>query len=109
MLEMGYLTQEQLRVLCPDTKNFVVAQQVIYQGTVNSSVVRAAEVFSTWHLMDRWWERSPNPAMALYSLRHGEQDRTYYRVCCRGSAGEQVFDLYHDAVTNQWVLDVAHD
>jgi len=30
-------------------------------------------------------------------------------VCCRGSAGEQVFDLYHDAVTNQWVLDVAYD
>src|SRR5258705_11922599 len=45
MLEMGYLTQEQLRVLCLDTKNFVVAQQVVYQGTVNSSVVRAAEVF----------------------------------------------------------------
>ena len=45
MLEMGNLTQEQLRVLCLDTKNFVVAQQVVYQGTVNSSVVRAAEVF----------------------------------------------------------------
>jgi hypothetical protein len=24
-------------------------------------------------------------------------------------AGEQVFDLYHDAVTLTWVLDVAHD
>ena len=36
---------------------------------------------------------------------HGAQDRT----SCRGPAGEQVFDLYHDAVTNQWVLDVAHD
>ncbi|MGZ3679800.1 MAG: JAB domain-containing protein, partial [Ktedonobacterales bacterium] len=45
MLEMGYLTQEQLRVLCLDTKNYVVHQQVVYQGTVNSSVVRAAEVF----------------------------------------------------------------
>ncbi len=44
-LEMGYLAQEQLRVLCLDTKNYVVAQQVVYQGTVNSSVVRAAEVF----------------------------------------------------------------
>jgi hypothetical protein len=22
---------------------------------------------------------------------------------------EQVFDLYHEAVTNQWVLDVAHN
>jgi hypothetical protein len=27
----------------------------------------------------------------------------------RGTAGEQVFDLYHDSVTNLWVLDVAHD
>ena len=45
MLEMGYLKQEQLRVLCLDTKNYVVAQQVVYQGTVNSSVVRVAEVY----------------------------------------------------------------
>ncbi|GAC1452829.1 MAG: DNA repair protein RadC [Ktedonobacterales bacterium] len=45
MLEMGYLVQEQLRVLCLDTKNYVVHQQVVYQGTVNASVVRAAEVF----------------------------------------------------------------
>jgi hypothetical protein len=30
-------------------------------------------------------------------------------VCCRGPAGEQVFDLYHDTVTNKWVFDVAHD
>ena len=45
MLEMGYLAQEQLRVVCLDTKNYVVAQQVVYQGTVNSSVVRVAEVF----------------------------------------------------------------
>jgi DNA repair protein RadC len=45
MLEMGYLSQEQLRVLCLDTKNLVVHQQVVYQGTVNTSVVRAAEVY----------------------------------------------------------------
>jgi DNA repair protein RadC len=45
MADMGFLPQEQLRVLCLDTKNFVVHQQVIYQGTVNSSVVRIAEVF----------------------------------------------------------------
>jgi DNA repair protein RadC len=45
MGEMGFLPQEQLRVLCLDTKNFVVHQQVIYQGTVNSSVVRIAEVY----------------------------------------------------------------
>lgn len=45
MLEVGYLAQEQLRVLCLDAKHYVVAQQVVYQGTVNSSVVRVAEVF----------------------------------------------------------------
>lgn len=44
-VEMSYLTQEQLRVLCLDTKNYVVHQQMVYQGTVNTSVVRAAEVF----------------------------------------------------------------
>jgi DNA repair protein RadC len=30
---------------CFDTKNYVIHQQVAYQGTVNSSVVPAAEVF----------------------------------------------------------------
>jgi len=45
MLEMAYLAQEQLRVICLDTKNHVIAQQVVYQGTINSSAVRAAEVF----------------------------------------------------------------
>jgi DNA repair protein RadC len=44
-LEMGYQPREQLRVLCLDTKNYVVAQQLVYQGTVNSSAVRVAEVF----------------------------------------------------------------
>jgi DNA repair protein RadC len=32
-------------VLCLDTKNHVIAQHTVYQGTVNASVVRAAEVF----------------------------------------------------------------
>lgn len=45
MFEMAYLAQEQLRVLCLDTKNHVIAQTVVYQGTVNSSAVRVAEVF----------------------------------------------------------------
>jgi hypothetical protein len=39
----------------------------------------------------------------------GARDRTSYRVCCWGPAGAQVFDLYRDAVTLTWVLDVAHD
>jgi DNA repair protein RadC len=45
MPEMGSMAQEQLRVLCLDSKHTVRAQQVIYQGTVNSSAVRVAEVF----------------------------------------------------------------
>ncbi len=45
--EMQSLTQEQLRVLLLNTRNKVVGQRVIYQGTVNSSAVRPAEVFRT--------------------------------------------------------------
>ena len=43
--EMASLAQEQLRVLLLNTKNLVVGQRVIYQGNVNSSMVRTAEVF----------------------------------------------------------------
>ena len=42
--EMQDLAQEQLRVLLLDTKNHVIAHRVIYQGNVNSSMVRPAEV-----------------------------------------------------------------
>jgi DNA repair protein RadC len=45
MGEMGFLTQEQLRVLCLNTKHFLVHQQVIYVGTVNGSNLRVAEIF----------------------------------------------------------------
>jgi hypothetical protein len=45
--------------------------------------------------MDRWWVRPTNPATAVYLIHHSEQDRMYCRVCCRGSAGEQVFDLHY--------------
>jgi DNA repair protein RadC len=44
-LDLGFQSQEQLRVLCLDQKSRVVAQHTIYQGTVNASLVRAAEVF----------------------------------------------------------------
>ena len=43
--EMGVLAQEQLRVLLLDTRNHVLGQRVIYQGNVNSSMIRPAEVF----------------------------------------------------------------
>lgn len=42
--EMAPLAQEQLRVLLMNTKNEVVGQRVIYQGNVNSSMIRPAEV-----------------------------------------------------------------
>ncbi len=43
--EMALLDQEHLRVLHLDTKNHVTRVNEIYVGNVNSSVVRAAEVF----------------------------------------------------------------
>ena len=42
--EMSQLAQEQVRVLLLNTKNRVVGQRVIYQGNVNSSMIRPAEV-----------------------------------------------------------------
>jgi DNA repair protein RadC len=45
MMEMAYLDHEEMRVLALDTKNGVVGNHKVYQGTVNSSVLRAAEIF----------------------------------------------------------------
>src|SRR6266568_4147069 len=42
---MAHLDHEEFRVLVLDTKNCVVANILLYQGTVNSSVLRASEVF----------------------------------------------------------------
>ena len=42
--EMSALAQEQLRVLLLNTRNQVLGQRIVYQGNVNSSVVRPAEV-----------------------------------------------------------------
>lgn len=60
---------------------------------------RIRAVWATWHLRDRWWaggEAGMPPA----------SDRRYYRVLCTN--GLQC-DLYHDAVTDTWVLDRVHD
>jgi DNA repair protein RadC len=43
--EMEPLVQEQLRVLLLDTKNRLIGQHLVYQGNVNSTLVRPAEVF----------------------------------------------------------------
>ncbi len=45
MMEMTFLDHEQMRILILDTKNQVVENIQRYQGTVNSSVLRAAEVY----------------------------------------------------------------
>ncbi|MBA2391976.1 MAG: DNA repair protein RadC [Ktedonobacteraceae bacterium] len=44
-VDMMYLDTEQMRVLVLDTKNYVLANILMYQGTINSTVLRAAEIF----------------------------------------------------------------
>ncbi|HEX4206792.1 MAG TPA: DNA repair protein RadC [Ktedonobacteraceae bacterium] len=44
-MEMMYLDHEEMHVLILDTKNQVVERVRCYKGTVNSSVLRTAEVF----------------------------------------------------------------
>jgi DNA repair protein RadC len=44
-VEMGSLTQEQLRVVCLDTRHRVLHVKTVYQGTANQAQVRVAEVF----------------------------------------------------------------
>src|SRR5256886_16172769 len=45
MLEMAYLDTEQMRVLLLDAKSQLIETASLYQGTANSSVLRAAEAF----------------------------------------------------------------
>lgn len=44
-VEMEDLDQEQVRVITLDTKNRIISCPMVYQGTLNSSPVRPAEVF----------------------------------------------------------------
>ncbi|MFN8472145.1 MAG: JAB domain-containing protein [Anaerolineae bacterium] len=43
--EMADLAQEQLRVILLDTKNHVLGTRLVYQGGVNSVVIRLGDVF----------------------------------------------------------------
>jgi DNA repair protein RadC len=45
MPEMAHLDHEEMRVLLLDTKNYMVAHLLLYQGTVDCSVLRVAELF----------------------------------------------------------------
>src|SRR6266700_2887195 len=44
-LDLAYLDTEQMRILLLDAKSQLVEKVSLYQGTANSSVLRAAEVF----------------------------------------------------------------
>jgi len=45
MLEMSLLAQEQMRVILLDSKNRVLAIPTIYQGSLNTSLIRVGELF----------------------------------------------------------------
>jgi DNA repair protein RadC len=45
MLDLAYLDTEQTRILLLDAKSQLVEKASLYQGTANSSVLRAAEIF----------------------------------------------------------------
>jgi DNA repair protein RadC len=45
MGEMGLLEQEELRVILLDTRNHIITTQTVYKGSLNTSVVRIAEIF----------------------------------------------------------------
>jgi DNA repair protein RadC len=45
MLEMGLLEKEQLRAVLLDTKNRVMRVATIYEGSLNTAVVRVGEIF----------------------------------------------------------------
>lgn len=74
------------------------------------------EVLSAWRLRDRWWA-APSADVADVAGNAGRPladallptERAYYRVLCRGPEGEQVFDLYYDAASDQWMLDRIQD
>ncbi len=45
MTEMGLLEQEQLRIILLDTKNRVLTTKTVYQGSLNTSLIRVGELF----------------------------------------------------------------
>ncbi len=92
------------------------------------------EILATWRLRDRWWAggagapiadvaevvedategapgNAPAGAHSADALLPTERptERVYFRALCRDPEGVQVFDLYYDVASGQWVLDRAHD
>ncbi len=89
---------------------------------------RVDAIIATWRLRDRWWAGGTGALIAdVADVAEVTEDsgmgggsgpqadvlpateRIYYRVVCRDPQGIQVFDLYYDAASGQWMLDRAHD
>ena len=45
LMDMGYLQQEQIRVILLDSARRVIAVPIVYVGTVNASLVRVSEIY----------------------------------------------------------------
>jgi DNA repair protein RadC len=45
MVDMGFLQQEQMKVACLDTKNRLQKLHMVYQGSLNMSMIRVGEIF----------------------------------------------------------------
>ncbi len=45
MVEMSHLDQEQMRVACLNTKNVLQKVHLVYQGSLNASLIRVGEIF----------------------------------------------------------------
>ena len=71
----------------------------------NGTVYHVVEVFGTWHLRDRWWATGA-PIQSAAGHTGAASDRYYYRVRC---ASGLICDLYHDVVSDAWVLDCVYD
>lgn len=72
----------------------------------NGVAYRVVEVLATWHLRDRWWETgTAGEAVAGASILPAS-DRHYWRVRC---ASGLICEVYHDMVSDAWVLDCVYD
>src|SRR6266487_739251 len=45
MVDMGFLLQEQMKIACLDTRNRLQKLHMVYQGSLNVSLIRVGEIF----------------------------------------------------------------
>ena len=43
--QMEHLDHEELYILCLDSKHYIIGEEMLYKGTINSSNIRIAEIF----------------------------------------------------------------